>query len=320
MPRKVFLAGDTMISVVIPTKNNSPSLIECLKSIKKQSYKNIEVIIVAPKKTDLKILAEDFKVKIITDKKFTIGNAYAIGAEKANGDIVVFIDDDAFAPQDWLSQISNEFKKEEVDVVGGDDILPEKSTEFQKAAYQVDLARQITQSLYGEKAKNKLRATNIAFRKKTFSKLNFNKKLNGLQEPELLHRLLKSGHKIKYNPKIFVYHQRRSTLQSIFHQIYRNGLAKIELIKMHKELLSFEDVAPFIAIAYAVLTFSLFPIKTALIFAIFPFILYFLAKPAVILFRTKNLRYYPRLFAIILTREVAYGLGILIGMKNIFRR
>ena len=312
-----------MISVVIPTKNSSPFLIECLKSIKKQSYKNIEVIIVAPKKTDLKILAEDFKAKIVTDEKFTIGNAYAAGAEKANGDIVVFIDDDAFAPQDWLSRISNEFKKEEVDVVGGDDILPEKSTEFQKAAYQVDLARQSTRSLYGEKAKNKLRATNIAFRKKTFSKLNFNKNLNGLQEPELLHRLLKSGHKIKYNPEIFVYHQRRSDLQSIFHQIYRNGLAKIELIKMHKKLLQHIDILPVLYFILAVFS-AVNMFYGNLLYANVLFsstVIYFIFKPLLILAKTGNYKYYPQLFTIILVRETAYGLGIIIGaMKNIFRR
>ncbi len=309
-----------MISVIVPTKIVSPSLADCLKSIRNQSYKNIELIIVAPKTNNLAALAKRFKTKIVADELSTIGNAYATGAEKAHGDIVTFIDDDASAPKDWLLQISNEFRKEEIDIVGGDDILPDKSTNFQKAAYQIDLARQITEPVYGKKAKYKLRATNIAFKKTIFSKSNFNKKLSGLQEPELLHRLLKLGYKMKYNPKIFVFHQRRNSLQSIFHQIYRNGLAKIELIKLHKELLGIQDIIPFIAVAYTILIFLIFPIKLALLYVSLPFLFYFLVKPAVILFRTKNLRYYHELLLIVFAREIAYGLGILAGLKNIFRR
>ena len=50
-------------------------------------------------------------------------------------------------------------------------------------------------------------------------------------------------------------------------------------------------------------------------------VIYFIFKPLWILAKTGNYKYYPQLFTIILVRETAYGLGIIIGaMKNIFRR
>ena len=309
-----------MISVVIPTRNSSKDLDECLKSLSKQTYRNFEIIIVFDSKQDVNIdLAKQHKAKALFDKKHTIGGAYFTGSTAAKGDIIAFIDDDCIAPKDWLSKLKKEFEKE-IDVVGGEDIIPEQSSSFQKAAYQIDIARVLKSPVFGKSACKRLRTANVAYHKTVFSEDNFNPKLKGLQEPEFHYRLLKKGLRMKFNPSLYVYHKRRSNLKGIFNQIYRNGLAKIELIKMHKEMLSFEDIAPFIAIAYVIIALLTFPVKTALLFATIPFILYFLAKPTVILFRTGNLRYYPKLFAIVLVREIAYGLGILIGIKNIFRR
>ena len=175
------------ISVVVPTKNNCEQLIECLKSLKEQAVKIHEIIIVAPKNDKSMQSAREFGCKWIEDKLNTIGNAYNIGAENSSGDVVVFIDDDCFAPEDWLGSLLNEFKNQDLDVVGGDDIInTEKSTKFQNALYLLDLYRTPQASLYGMDACKRLRACNIAFKKNIFEKHQFNKNLTGLQEPEFL--------------------------------------------------------------------------------------------------------------------------------------
>jgi len=57
------------VSVIVPTKNSSRTLERCSKSIKNQSYKNVEIIVVDNNSTDnTKEIAQKY-----TDKVFNVG-------------------------------------------------------------------------------------------------------------------------------------------------------------------------------------------------------------------------------------------------------
>lgn len=58
-----------LVTIIIPTKDSTYPLINCLRTIRNQSYRNIEVIIVDGKSRDYKVLqslAHQFRCKIIT--------------------------------------------------------------------------------------------------------------------------------------------------------------------------------------------------------------------------------------------------------------
>lgn len=311
-----------MISVIIPAKKASPDLEELLESLRKQTKKPGEIIVVFDKKAGKSsTISKKYHVRQIFDQNETIGGAYATGADAAKGDILAFTDDDCIAPPNWLSQIERGFEKG-IEVIGGEDLLPSNSGIFQKAAFQLDKARIMKKTVYGREAEKRLRAANIAYKKEIFRMQNFDKNLKGLQEPEFHHRLFKNGVGMKFDPKIYVYHKRRQTLSGIFRQIYRNGKAKIDLIKIHRDLLGFIDVFPFIFIAFSIaMAFMAIHYSQWLFFQAWlgVTLLYFLSKPLWILSKTNGFRYYPYLFFIILARETAYSLGILAGIKNIFK-
>jgi glycosyltransferase involved in cell wall biosynthesis len=303
------------LSVVIPTRNHSADLAECLKSLQKQTKKPFETIVVDGHSTDgTAKVARKYGAKIVYDDLGTIGNAYHVGAKAAKGDFVVFIDDDAVAPKDWLSNMEKALPK--ADVVGGEDLLKEPATAFQKAGYLTDLAARPKHAVTGKGAWQWLRAACIAYRKKSLSKTNFNPELRGLQEPELHGRMRKAGAKALFDPSIFVYHKRRNSIRAVWKQIYRNGKAKVDLLRLHRSMLSLYDLAPFAFIAVTIASFYSGMPKPwlALIVA------YFLVKPLVISAKARGLKFYPLLFAIILTKEAAYCTGIIAGLFSTWGR
>ena len=90
-----------LVSIIIPTKNSAEFLEECLESIKKQSYKDIEIIVVDNYSTDqTKEIVEEFK------KRFTPLNVQLFnqgpersaqrnfGVRQAKGKFVLIIDSD----------------------------------------------------------------------------------------------------------------------------------------------------------------------------------------------------------------------------------
>ena len=111
-----------MLSVIIPTRNRALELERCIKSIKNQTYKKFEIIVVDDKSTDnTPSIINQYKVRYIRNKK-NLGQSSAqnIGAKIAKGNILVFIDDDCIPDKYWLEHIAKAFKiSKNTAVVGG---------------------------------------------------------------------------------------------------------------------------------------------------------------------------------------------------------
>jgi glycosyltransferase involved in cell wall biosynthesis len=83
-----------LVSIVIPTRNSSKTIEECLSAIQEQPYQNIETIIVDSKSTDdtCKIATARGCKVISTDWKL-LGARY-LGCKAAIGDYVLMLDSD----------------------------------------------------------------------------------------------------------------------------------------------------------------------------------------------------------------------------------
>lgn len=114
---------DSLISVIIPTKNSSRTLEACLKSIKDQSYKNIELIVVDNNSTDdTKEIAKKY-----TDKVFDYGPERSaqrnFGAKQAKGEYLLIHDSDIYFNVDSVKECVELVQEENCDAI----ILPEQS-------------------------------------------------------------------------------------------------------------------------------------------------------------------------------------------------
>ena len=96
--------NNRLVSVIVPTKNSAQFLEACLQSVKDQSYKHIEIIVVDNYSTDTtKEIAKKF-----TDKVYNKGPERSAqrnyGASNGQGEFVVFIDADMELSRDVVKQ------------------------------------------------------------------------------------------------------------------------------------------------------------------------------------------------------------------------
>lgn len=95
-----------LVSIIIPVYNEEKYLPFCLSSLKEQSFKDFEVIVVDDGSTDRSSsLAQDFGTRVLVQNHQGTGKARNLGAKKAKGKILVFVDADMKFDKDFLKYL-----------------------------------------------------------------------------------------------------------------------------------------------------------------------------------------------------------------------
>lgn len=100
-----------MVSVIIPVYNTQEYISECLKSVIRQSYTNLEIIIVNDGATDgsMEIVRnhakKDSRIKIINQSNKGLAAARNSGIRHASGDWLFFLDSDDYIADDAIETL-----------------------------------------------------------------------------------------------------------------------------------------------------------------------------------------------------------------------
>jgi glycosyltransferase len=119
------------ISLITVTYNSEKYLEQCITSVIRQNYKNVEHIIIDGKSTDGTVsIIEQYSSNIsywVSEKDNGIYHAINKGMRMATGDIIGLLNsDDVFASNDVVSTIVNCFAENEVDSLYGDLVYVEQ--------------------------------------------------------------------------------------------------------------------------------------------------------------------------------------------------
>lgn len=115
--------SEDLISVIIPVYNVEKYLRQCVDSILKQTYKNLEIILVDDESPDSAgIICDEYtnkyeNIRVIHKKNAGLGMARNSGLEIANGDYVYFLDSDDYIAEDEIEKLYNAAKSYGVDAV-----------------------------------------------------------------------------------------------------------------------------------------------------------------------------------------------------------
>ena len=163
-----------LISIIVPVYNVEKYVRECLESIKKQSYRNIEVLMVNDESTDKspEICKEyekkDKRFKLYNKKNGGLSDARNYGLGKMRGEYVCFVDSDDIISTRLVeflliaclqkdSQISFCRYRRFIDEVNDDvAVLPGKIGEIKKQQFLLNTYYQLDKELYAVSAWAKL--------------------------------------------------------------------------------------------------------------------------------------------------------------------
>lgn len=116
---------EPLLSIIIPVYNEEKHLSSCLSSLKQQSYKNKEIIVVDDGSTDKsREIATKHDVRLYIQKHQGPGSARNLGAKRARGEILVFLDGDMEFEKNYLKYLTYPiFQKKAIGTFHGQELV-----------------------------------------------------------------------------------------------------------------------------------------------------------------------------------------------------
>ena len=137
------LTEKPLVSIVIACPGPSKMLDECLDAISRQTYRDFDTIVLPDgeagrgKREEGKEKREEENISVIPTGKVRPAEKRNIGIAAAKGDVVAFIDDDAYPDARWLEYAVRYFSDATVGAVGGPGATPPGDGYLAKAGGRV---------------------------------------------------------------------------------------------------------------------------------------------------------------------------------------
>ena len=113
---------EKLVSVIIPVYNVEKYVDECIASVTKQIYKNIEIILVDDGSTDSsgdlcdKWAQKDVRISVIHQNNGGLSAARNSGLDMVKGDYLCFIDSDDYIKENFIESLVTAIKTEDSDI------------------------------------------------------------------------------------------------------------------------------------------------------------------------------------------------------------
>jgi GT2 family glycosyltransferase len=215
MENKVNIVETPAISVILATKGDKLVFLKnCLESLKKQTFRDFEIIVVSKKfPRPLEDLFENGHIRFLEEKGSTLGAARNFGVKNAKGTLVAFIDDDAEAPTDWLDKISMTFSSfPSLCCLGGPHFTPKDESEKNPFSLVEGIFFETrSQKTYFDKsAIAKIGGCNVTYKRSVFQDNGYiDEHLRTCEDWDFHRRILENGCSLRFDPQIWVLHHRQ---------------------------------------------------------------------------------------------------------------
>ncbi len=226
------------VSIVIPVVSINDYIRESIPHILSMDYNDFEVLILVEEESD-----ETFeKICIILTGRVGPAEKRDISIKYAKGEVLAFLDDDAFPEPDWLTRAVNHFEDKDVFAVGGPAVTPDTDSFWQRVSGAVFLTKVGGGSperywpIGNVHEVDDWPSVNLLVRKDAFTKVGgFKSQFWPGEDTKLCLDLIDAGGKIIYDPTVKVWHHRRSGVIKHLNQVGNYGLHRGFFAKKYPE-------------------------------------------------------------------------------------
>ena len=219
----------------------SADLDECLQHINKLVFQKFEVILLPDESLKVSDAYQNMPLTVITTGPVNPALKRDKGAERSQGQFLVFIDDDAYPPSDWLNIAHKTLKnREDIVAIGGPASTPQNDPFWARVSGAVFLSQfsggfpERYIPCPPSRPVDDWPTVNLIVSREVFQQVGgFDSKFWPGEDTHLCLKIInKTSKKILYVPEMLVWHHRRSKLWKHLRQVGNYGLHRGYFVKI----------------------------------------------------------------------------------------
>lgn len=218
-----------LFSVVVCSFNGSRTIDECLQAVSKLRYPAFEVIVVDDGSEDeTAAIAAQYDVTLLRTPNRGLSHARNVGWQAAKGEIVAYVDDDAYPDADWLAYLAATFRSGGYAGAGGPNIAPPDDGPIAACVARSPGGPQHV--LITDTEAEHIPGCNMAFLRSALEVVggfDVQFRVAG-DDVDMCWRLRERGWKLGFSPSAQVWHHRRNSLRTYWRQ--QTGYGKAEAL------------------------------------------------------------------------------------------
>src|SRR5947209_11743247 len=218
------------ISVVVCSYNGARTIRDCLDGLEQLAYPDYEVIVVDDGSTDsTAAIASRYDYRLIRTENRGLSNARNTGLKAATGEIVAYIDDDAYPDPHWLTYLAARFLSTSHAAVGGPNLAPPGDGPIAECIARAPGGP--VHVLLSDCEAEHIPGCNMAFRKTCLEAVGgFDPQFRTAgDDVDVCWRLQERGWTLGFSPAAMVWHHRRNSLRTYWKQQIGYGRAEAML-------------------------------------------------------------------------------------------
>jgi glycosyltransferase involved in cell wall biosynthesis len=223
------------ISVVVCAYNEERTIGQCLRSLQETGYSNLEVIICDDGSRDRTVeVARRYPCTIVKTPHRGLGAARNAGIAASTGEIVAFLDADAYCHPEWPYRLALSLGDERVGATGGPN-LPDPDAQLVARAVALSPGAP-THVLFSDDRAEHVPGCNMAFRREALEQVGgFDPAYTSAgDDVDVCWKLLDQEGDIAFAPMAQVRHHRRGTVRGYLRQQLGYGRAERLLSSRHR--------------------------------------------------------------------------------------
>jgi GT2 family glycosyltransferase len=224
------------ISVVVCSYNGARTIRDCLEGLRRLEYPDFETILVSDGSNDRTVaIGREYGLRIIETENRGLSAARNTGFEAATGEIVAYIDDDAYPDPHWLTYLAATFASDGYVGVGGPNLpVPGDGPVAQCVA---NAPGGPTHVLVSDREAEHIPGCNMAFRKSALQAIGgFDAQCRAAgDDVDVCWRLQDAGGKLGFSAAAIVWHHRRDSVRGYWKQQFGYGKAEAILERKFPE-------------------------------------------------------------------------------------
>jgi O-antigen biosynthesis protein len=218
------------VSVVVCTYNGAGTLRQTLEGLQRLDYPAYDVIVVDDGSTDASaVIAGEYDVELIRTPNRGLSCARNTGLQAASGEIVAYIDDDAYPDSHWLKHLATTFRSTRYAGVGGPNLPPRGDGPIAECVANAPGGP--THVLLSDTEAEHLPGCNMAFRRDCLAAVGgFDPQFRVAgDDVDICWKLQENGFTLGFSPAAIVWHHRRNSVRAYWKQQKGYGRAEAML-------------------------------------------------------------------------------------------